>query len=62
VQCPVHLAWPRTDPIGGEGVARRFAADLPDAHLDVWGEGSHAPWIDDPERAARFVTEAIGHS
>lgn len=46
VTVPTLLLWGRDDPFGGEAIARRFAARLPAATLEMVDAG-HAPWIDD---------------
>lgn len=41
--------------MGGVDVAREFVAKIPGATLEVLDGAGHAPWVDDPERAATFV-------
>ncbi len=48
VTAPVLLLWGADDPNGGERVARRFTAQLPDAELQLIPAAGHAPWIDEP--------------
>jgi pimeloyl-ACP methyl ester carboxylesterase len=55
VRCPVAMAWGECDPFGGAEVAERFVRHLPDATLEMWPDAGHAPWIDDPERAAARI-------
>lgn len=58
VTMPTLMVWGRSDPMGGESVARAFAARLPTATLDLV-EGGHAVWMDDPDgigaRVAAFL-------
>lgn len=59
VVAPVLLLWGTDDPNGGEDVARRFAAQLPDAQLELLAGAGHAPWVDDPETCARRTLEFL---
>ncbi len=52
VKAPVHLFWGEDDPMGDAAAAREFSALLPDAELELIPGAGHAPWIDEPERAA----------
>jgi pimeloyl-ACP methyl ester carboxylesterase len=40
--------------MGGELIARRFAAKLPNATLEMI-PGGHAVWVDDPQRVAASI-------
>ncbi len=57
VRNPVRFIWGESDPFGGADVAEPFVAQLPAAELEMWPECGHAPWIDDPERAAARVVD-----
>jgi pimeloyl-ACP methyl ester carboxylesterase len=61
IRVPVHFLWGESDPMGGAATARRFAALVPGAELELM-PGGHAVWIDDPGRAAastlRFLASA----
>lgn len=57
VTTPTLLIWGDEDPIGGEDVAKPFAAKLPNATLNIAPQAGHAPWIDDPERTADLIRE-----
>ncbi len=46
VTMPTLFLWGDEDPNGGELVAERFVARLPDARLEVIPKAGHAPWID----------------
>jgi 2-hydroxy-6-oxonona-2,4-dienedioate hydrolase len=52
VSSPVHCFWGEDDPNGGAETARRFVARLPHTTLELVADAGHAPWIDEPERAA----------
>jgi pimeloyl-ACP methyl ester carboxylesterase len=52
---PVAFLWGSDDPMGGVDIAETFVAKIPGATLEVLDGAGHAPWIDDPERAAAFV-------
>ena len=56
VDTPVSLQWGTHDPMGGAETARTFARRLPRADLVLWFGAGHAPWMDDPERAAAATT------
>ena len=60
VTMPTLFLWGDEDPNGGERVARKFVARLPDAQLDVIAQAGHAPWIDEldlcAERTREFLT------
>ena len=55
VECPVYLLWGEDDPMGGAEIARRFAAQLPDADLELLPDAGHTPWMDDPDHVAERV-------
>lgn len=57
ISCPVRFVWSDTDPLGGGEAARIFVPRIEGAELDLWPDGSHAPWVDAPERAAAAVTD-----
>lgn len=59
VTCPVRFEWGADDPIGGADVARSFVRRFADAELDLWDDVGHAPWVDDPERAAAAVASVV---
>jgi len=58
VRVPTLFFWGTDDPMGGADTARAFSALVPGAQLEVVS-GGHAPWIDEPERAARATTEFL---
>lgn len=55
VRAPVHLFWGTDDLFGGSESATEFSALLPDATLEMVEGAGHAPWLDEPERAAAAV-------
>lgn len=55
VTMPSLFVWGDGDPMGDVAVARTFTAGIPGAELDIWPGVGHAPWMDDPERAAASV-------
>lgn len=59
ITIPVTLLWGDDDPFGGAETAERFAAQLPNARLEMLPGAGHAPWVDDPERAAAVVRAAL---
>jgi pimeloyl-ACP methyl ester carboxylesterase len=48
----VYCFWGEDDPNGGAETAKRFVDRLPHATLELVADAGHAPWIDEPERAA----------
>lgn len=60
VTCPVRFIWGGNDPLGGADVATGFVTKFSNAELELWPEGSHAPWIDDPALAALRVRDHFG--
>jgi pimeloyl-ACP methyl ester carboxylesterase len=59
ITVPVAFQWGDRDPFGGSAVARAFAEPFPDATLDVVEGVGHAPWMDDPARAAAFASSFL---
>jgi pimeloyl-ACP methyl ester carboxylesterase len=61
VSQPTLFLWGAKDPFGSVEVGRKACAIMPDASLEVVGEG-HLPWLDDPARcrelAERFLRAA----
>lgn len=55
IRVPTSMLWGASDPMGGEAVARAFAAKVPGAALEVM-PGGHAVWVDDPAYVARAIT------
>lgn len=60
VRCRVLFAWGESDPIGGADVARSFVPRLPAGVLELWADTGHAPWMEDPARAADLVAGFFG--
>lgn len=56
---PVHLFWGADDPNGGEQTARAFVDQLPNATLEMVPGAGHAPWLDEPDRAATSTREFL---
>ena len=55
VRAPAYFLWGEEDPMGGADIARQFAKQLSDAHLELMPQAGHAPWIDDPDYVAERV-------
>ena len=47
------------DPFGTAEGARRFAARLPNAELELLAGAGHAVWMDDPDHAAATVRRSL---
>ena len=52
---PIAFLWGSDDPMGGVDIAEEFVAKIPGATLEMLDGAGHAPWVDDPKRAAAFV-------
>ena len=57
---PIHLFWGEDDPNGGEETARLLADQLPTATLEMVPGAGHAPWVNEPDRAATSTREFLG--
>ena len=55
IEVPTLFLWGDDDPFGGEPVARRMAAGMRDARIEMMPDAGHLPWLDDPQHAARAV-------
>lgn len=55
VTSPAYFLWGEDDPMGGGEIARPFAAQLPNAQLELMPGAGHAPWMDDPDYVAERV-------
>lgn len=60
IKAPVLFIWGGEDPMGGETVARPFAAKFDNATVEMLPLAGHAPWIDEPDRCARIASEFLG--
>lgn len=58
IRAPTLFFWGTDDPMGGADTAQKFSALVPGAQLEVVS-GGHAPWIDEPDRAAEATTEFL---
>jgi pimeloyl-ACP methyl ester carboxylesterase len=58
IAAPVRFIWGQDDVYGGPEIGRRAAELIPGARLDVM-PGNHAPFLDDPERCAGVIAEAV---
>jgi 2-hydroxy-6-oxonona-2,4-dienedioate hydrolase len=56
VTVPTYFLWGADDTFGGEDVATRVVAAMPDARLEMLPDAGHLPWLDDADRAADAVT------
>jgi 2-hydroxy-6-oxonona-2,4-dienedioate hydrolase len=59
-EVPTLFWWGSDDTFGGEEVAQRLVAAMPDAELTMVPDAGHLPWLDDPEGAARATTAFLG--
>ena len=59
IEAPTLFVWGEDDPLGGAEIARQFVAHLPNAELTLLPGVGHAPWMDDPDHAAKITTEFL---
>jgi pimeloyl-ACP methyl ester carboxylesterase len=52
---PTLFVWGADDTFGGEDVARRLVAAMPDAKLEMLPDAGHLPWLDDAETVATAI-------
>lgn len=55
VKSETYFLWGADDPMGGADIAGRFAAQLPNARLELMAGAGHAPWMDDAAHVAERV-------
>jgi pimeloyl-ACP methyl ester carboxylesterase len=58
IAAPVHFIWGQNDVYGGPAIGQRAAELIPEARLEVT-PGNHLPFLDDPERCAALIMEAV---
>ncbi len=59
ITAPVNFLWGEDDPFGGTDTAQHFAGQLAQSHLEMLPGAGHAPWVDDPDRAAAVIGDAF---
>ena len=59
VRTPTHFIWGEDDAFGGREVGEVTVAAMPDATVEYWPRSGHLPWLDDPARAAKVVTNHL---
>lgn len=59
VTAPTHYIWGEDDGFGGREVGDRMIALMPNATIEYWPRSGHLPWLDDPVRAAKVVTNHL---
>jgi pimeloyl-ACP methyl ester carboxylesterase len=56
---PVLMVYGTADPVGSVDIWKRFVTQIPQAELELVGDGGHLPWYDNPsqvgERVRRFL-------
>ena len=57
IETPTYLLWGEHDPFGNAETARRLAAALPHATLQMLPGAGHAVWLDDKALTARVTME-----
>ncbi|HEX2104173.1 MAG TPA: alpha/beta hydrolase [Solirubrobacteraceae bacterium] len=58
IAAPVLFIWGRDDAYGGPEIGHRAAALIPGARVEVM-PGSHAPFLDDPQRCAALIRQTL---
>jgi len=59
VRHPTLFVWGKYDPFGGESLARKVAAMVPGAKLQLI-EAAHMPWMKEPGLAGRVLRDHLG--
>lgn len=59
VTTPTHFIWGEDDGFGGREIGDRTIASMPNATIEYWPRSGHLPWLDDPDRAAKVVTNHL---
>lgn len=62
IRAPMRFLWGAEDPFGGAAVAREFVPKIAGAELELIPGAGHAPWMDDPLRAAVATAEFLSES
>jgi 2-hydroxy-6-oxonona-2,4-dienedioate hydrolase len=60
VETPTYFLWGEDDAFGNPEVARNLVDAMPDAELELMPRAGHLPWLDDPDQAARVVSDFLG--
>ncbi len=56
---PSLIVWGEKDRFAGVKMAHRFHDELPDSELVIFDGAGHFVWADEPERAARALTDFL---
>lgn len=59
VRAPTLFLWGSDDSFGGEGVAQKMVASMPNAELKMIADAGHLPWLDDPDGIAAAGAEFL---
>ncbi len=59
VTSPTHVVWGLDDTFGDRGAAEHLVATMPSASAEYWPDSGHLPWLDDPVRAAKSITNHL---
>ena len=62
IWAPMLFVWGAEDPFGGAAVACEFVSKIAHGELELLPGAGHAPWMDDPARAAVATAEFLGGS
>lgn len=57
ISAPTRFIWGTEEPFGAPEVARRAAAHMPQARVDVVARGWHHPWLADPGAVASRLAD-----
>lgn len=60
IRAPTLFLWGADDPFGGPAVAREFVSKIARGELELLPGAGHAPWMDDPARAAVATSAFLG--
>jgi len=60
VETPTYFLWGEDDAFGTPEAAQRLVEAMPHAELELLPGAGHLPWLDDPQHAARVVSDFLG--
>ena len=62
VQTPTHFIWGADDGFGGQDIAERTIAAMPNATVEMRSNSGHLPWLDDPRGVAEATVSFLAGS
>ena len=59
---PTLFIWGDSDKFSPSSIGRDIAAKMPDARIEVLEDAGHVPYLEQPERIAKLITEFLSDS